>query len=163
SACCAAHSPTLVTIDPATAAVSTIGATVDGLRALAWDLAAPPNTPMGSPTVTLDHATVAFQNVTQAGTTTIAINAVGPQLPAGCSIGTPSTFLDIHTTAAFAGSVQVCRSYAGIAFGNEANLKLLHFDGSLYADVTTSLDTSANVICGLTTSLSPFVVAEQEV
>ena len=39
-------------------------------------------------------------------------------------------------------------------------LRLLHFDDSTWVNTTTSNDTSAFVICGQVTSLSPFVVAQ---
>ena len=44
---------------------------------------------------------------------------------------------------------------------NEAALRLLHFTGGQWEDVTSpgSPDTTNNVICGLTTSFSPFVPA----
>ena len=57
--------------------------------------------------------------------------------------------------------MDICIDYAGIAFGNEASLRLLHFDGAVFADVTTSLNTVNNVICGRSTTLSPFVVVER--
>jgi hypothetical protein len=36
----------------------------------------------------------------------------------------------------------------------------MHFEGGVWVDVTTSLDTAANVICGRVTSLSPFAIVE---
>lgn len=42
----------------------------------------------------------------------------------------------------------------------EANLRLLHFEGGLWVDVTTSLDTLAKIICGRVSSVSgPFALA----
>ncbi|MCH9032368.1 MAG: hypothetical protein IIB00_08945 [candidate division Zixibacteria bacterium] len=37
-------------------------------------------------------------------------------------------------------------------------MRMLHFVGSSWTDITTSHDTSANIICGVDTALSPFVV-----
>jgi hypothetical protein len=55
-----------------------------------------------------------------------------------------------------------------VSYGNERNLKLLHEEkdangNSHWVDRTTSLDTDADIICGVVTSLSPFLAAEQNV
>ena len=129
--------------------------------ALAWSPGAP-NTPLGAHVpVQLGPALVTFEMVTQAGTTTVTTSATGPPLLASFSLGTPPTYFDVATTALFSGFVDVCIQYAGIAFGNEASLRLLHFDGAAFADVTTSLDTTNDVICGRSFTLSPFVVVER--
>ncbi len=39
-------------------------------------------------------------------------------------------------------------------------MRLFHFVGGTWDDITTSLDTVANIICGNTASFSPFIVAE---
>ena len=120
------------------------------------------NTPAGpNVVVQLGLATVTFENVTQAGTTTVTTSPTGPPPPSGFSLGTPPTYFDVATTAVSAGFVDVCIDYTGIAFGNEASLRLLHFDGAVFADVTTSLNTVTNVICGRSDTLSPFVVVER--
>ncbi|MCP4705450.1 MAG: hypothetical protein GY865_12675, partial [candidate division Zixibacteria bacterium] len=41
----------------------------------------------------------------------------------------------------------------------EQNLALLHNENDEWIDITTSIDTDENIICGKTTSLSPFVLA----
>jgi hypothetical protein len=58
----------------------------------------------------------------------------------------------------------VCINYDPAAMSNplnEQNLKLFHFNGSAWQDITTSVNTATHTICGGTTSLSPFAVAEQ--
>jgi hypothetical protein len=139
-----------------------IGPTVDGLEALAWSPTA--NTPSGANIVVqAGPVTLTFDNVTQAGTTTATASTTGPALPASFRLGDPPTYFDINTTAVFSDSVQVCINYAGIAFTTEALLRLLHFPTILGStDVTTSLDTSSDVICGRVTSLSPFAIVEPE-
>ena len=76
-----------------------------------------------------------------------------------------SEWRPIETTATFTGSVEICIDYSGVSYGNESNLKLLHFDDVLlvWDDVTTSLDTLNDIICGSVTSFSPFLVAESNV
>ena len=81
--------------------------------------------------------------------------------PAGFRLGTPPTYYDVETTATFNGSVTLCFNYSGASYGNENNLKLLHYENGSWTDVTTSLDTANNIICGSVTSLSPFLVAEE--
>jgi hypothetical protein len=50
--------------------------------------------------------------------------------------------------------------YDESSVGNEARLKLFHYDGSSWQDVTRGVDTVNNVVYGEVTSLSPFVVVE---
>src|SRR2546428_12545657 len=70
-------------------------------------------------------------------------------------------------TAAFSPSVQVCIGYASIAFSSFSStaclLRLMHFVGTDFVAVTTSLNTTAAVICGLVNSLSPFAIVEPEI
>jgi hypothetical protein len=50
-----------------------------------------------------------------------------------------------------------------VSFPNELDLKLLHFENGNWVDVTTTLDTVNDVICGQSTSLSPFAVFQAPV
>jgi hypothetical protein len=75
-------------------------------------------------------------------------------------LGNPPTFYEISTTAQFTPPVTVCFQYPEGAYHNESNLKLMHFNGSIWQDITTSLNTQTNTICGITNSFSPFVTAE---
>src|SRR5206468_1213339 len=58
----------------------------------------------------------------------------------------------------------LCINYTGItfsAFSSTAGLmRLMHFVGTDFVDVTTSLNTTAAVICGLVNSFSPFAIFE---
>ena len=146
----------------------------DGKIIAAWDAASPTsafvaiaryiggggNTPAGTPVVTLGPVTLAFSNVTQAGTSTVTPLTPIPSPPPGFTFGTPATYVDIATTALFTGSVDVCISYAGATYTNEATLRLFHFEPGP-VDVTLSLDTVGKVICGRVGSLSPFALAER--
>jgi hypothetical protein len=40
----------------------------------------------------------------------------------------------------------------------EGSLRMLHWNGSSWDDVTTTLNTGTDMLCGVTTSLSPFVI-----
>ena len=105
-----------------------------------------------------------FDNITSGGETTVSSGTVGqggPPSPGGFRLGNPPTYYDVQTSATFTGSVELCFDYSGASYGNENNLKLLHYENSVWTDVTTSRDTDNNIICGTVTSLSPFLVAEE--
>jgi hypothetical protein len=121
----------------------------------------PVATPAGSDVaVSVPPATVTFDEVTQAGETAITMSAGGPPPPAGFQLGAPPTYIDLSTTAGFTGSATVCINYSGFAFADESLVRLFHFDDPLWTDITTFVDTVADVICGVTTSFSPFAVFE---
>jgi hypothetical protein len=72
-------------------------------------------------------------------------------------------YYNLSTTATFTGNIQVCINYNEATLTVPENtLRLLHWDTTLnpdqWVDITTSLNTTTNVICGLTSSLSPFVI-----
>src|SRR5439155_21016656 len=122
------------------------------------------NTPTGSGVVVdLAPVRLIFTNVTQAGVTSLTTSSTGPPPPAGFKLGNPPTYFNLATTASFSGSVTVCIHYSGIAFDNVNALRLMHFEGAGFVDVTFSLDTTAQVLCGRTASLSPFVIVEPAV
>src|SRR3989449_673084 len=132
------------------------------------------NTPVGSNVVVqpvdatsgATPVTVTFGDVTGAGNTTLTTSNAGPPPLAGFRPGSPSTYFDITTTAvsSASASVQVCINYTGITFSALSSaaglMRLMHFLGTGFVDVTTSLNTTAAVICGLVNSLSPFAIFE---
>jgi probable HAF family extracellular repeat protein len=144
------------------------------MRAVRWTVVFPGVTPTGSdvnvqPT---DESTgdpapleLTFDNVTSGGETTVTSGVIGggsgPPAPGGFRLGNPPTYYDVATTATFSGSVTLCFNYSRASYGNENQLKLLHHENGTWTDVTTSLDTTNDVICGTVTSLSPFLVAEE--
>jgi hypothetical protein len=83
-------------------------------------------------------------------------------------VGDPPRYYDISTTATFNPPVSVCVSYAGTTFP-DGTPRLLHYSASsactnpaapapCWDDITASVDTGAERICGSTDSLSPFAV-----
>ncbi len=133
------------------------------------------NTPMGSSVavVPVDVASgespigLTFANVTGAGNTSLTIADTGPPPPGGLLFGDDPKFYDLSTTATFTGTIEVCIQYDETTLtGPEANLQVLHYDETLmppaWVNVTSSIDTDANILCGVTTSLSPFAIAEPE-
>ncbi|MBS3909194.1 MAG: Ig-like domain-containing protein, partial [Actinobacteria bacterium] len=106
---------------------------------------------------------VSFSNVVVSGTTSATVITDPPY-------GTPTpTFrfrgyhIDISTTAGYAGAIMVTVSYdESLIKGNEKNLKFMHWNGQKWEDITVEVDTVNNTITGMTTSLSPFGVGEEE-
>lgn len=104
-------------------------------------------------------ATLTFDNVIQAGTTTLVTSAAGPAIPAGFSVGDPPVFYNLATTALFSGFVKVCIDFSGVTFPGTSNLRIVHFENGVWVDVTLPGSPSGNVVCGEVSSLSPFAGA----
>lgn len=120
------------------------------------------NTPVGSGIIVapISGFTLTFTEVVKEGHTTVASSSSGPTPPSGFKLGSPPLYYDISTTAEFTPPVIVCISYDETQFKNEKNLKLLHFENGAWVNVTTSLDTVNNVICGQVSSFSEFALLE---
>lgn len=107
-------------------------------------------------------AAITFSNVTAAGNTTVtSSNVSGISPPPGFVISGLPVYFEVRTTATFGGPVDVCFMYndAGLSPLAEASLRLLHEEGGVFVDRTTTLDTTAKRICGRVSSFSQFVVA----
>ncbi len=107
-----------------------------------------------------------FDTVTTGGNTIVVESGFGPAPPTGYQIVTldgDARYWDIDTTAEYDGVITVCIHYDETELTNpasEGSLVLMHDAGSGFEDITTTLDTDANIVCGETTSLSPFAVME---
>jgi probable HAF family extracellular repeat protein len=137
--------------------------------AVFWTLAVSPGaTPVGNnvevapvePHSGSSPATLTFSAVTSPGTTTIAASGTGAPPPQGYKLGNPPVYYELTTTATYTGSITVCFSYDAAAYQNPSNLKLFHGVAGVWTDVTTSHDQASHTICGTTTSLSPYILAE---
>ncbi len=97
---------------------------------------------------------VTFANVSIAGATTLSIaNGVLP----GLNVAGP--YYTISTTATHSGTATVCIDYDGSSYTalEEASLRMGHYERTtVWADITTSLDTVSDRICGQTQRLSQF-------
>ena len=103
--------------------------------------------------------TLQFDEVTAPGTTTLQITPTGPPPPSGFKLGNPPTYYNLETNAVFTGPVTVCFNYDEHAV-NEHNVRLFHFEDSRWVNITTTVDTNANIVCGQTSHFSPFALAE---
>jgi hypothetical protein len=108
------------------------------------------NTPVGSevtvvPSVPADAPTVQmrFEEIEGGGQTTItALDSAPPVPPEFFVVAAPGApkFLEIETAASFQGKVELAVKYDPVAMGltaeQERNLRLIHFDGTRWEDVT---------------------------
>ncbi len=155
-----AVSPCLPEYSPSGLLIGALGAACDqGLIA---------STPTGSNVpVELGEITLTFDTVTTEGDSREITRAEGPEVPSQYSLvpADPAEFHLLTTTAGFEGQITICMPYdEGEVTMGEESLRLLHYDAAqtppAWVDVTSSIDMEENIICGLTSSLSPFVVAE---
>ncbi len=105
--------------------------------------------------------TVGFSSVSGAGNTNLKIVPADGSLPENLDyavFGEQEQY-EITTTAMYDGQVEVCINYDDMDMPGslESRLRMYHFDGSLWSDITSTLDTNANTLCGITTTLSPFL------
>lgn len=112
--------------------------------------------------VSIGNATVTFSEVTDSG----VISVTATTSPQG---GLPpseyrllGTYYELSTTATYTGSITIQFIYNDSDVrGKESNLKLFHWDGSAWFDITTPpVDTVNNIITGSSATLSPFVIGE---
>jgi probable HAF family extracellular repeat protein len=128
----------------------------------------PVNTPQGSGVSVwvesdspgMGSVGVTLPNVTCPGTTVLSSSTTGPDLPSGFKLGDPPVFCELASSASFEGMAQVCFSYQQSAFLNELTVRLFHYEGGEWQNVTTFLDTVNNMVCGRVASFSPFVILE---
>jgi hypothetical protein len=114
-------------------------------------------------TATIGGLNMTFPNISTAGTITVTMLNNGPLLPSELTlvgwIGSLE-LVDISTTATFSGYIQMAVRYndTGIE-AEETAVSLMHFNGIIWEDITTSVDTVSNIVYGQTNSLSPFGIA----
>ena len=105
--------------------------------------------------------TITFEEITEAGTTSLSTSGEGEPLLTGFMLGDPPTYYEMNTTATYAGQIGVCIDYSGVAYINEENLMLYHYEDGAWSEAQfQSQDTDNNIICGVVDSLSPFAIFE---
>ena len=115
-------------------------------------------------TSTVGGIQLIFASVTQAGTTTIIVSSEGPTAPDGLSIvglDGAALYWAVSTTATFNGSIEVCVQYDPTQVNGPINTLNLVDVSNGFANITTSVNTSTNVICGATSTISTFAVIDQ--
>ncbi len=122
------------------------------------------NTPAGEdvPVSPMTGVEMTFDEITGEGNTDAIVQTGGPPPPEGFATvpSDPTTYYNITSTATYSGQIEICIAYdeADLA-GRESGLTLQHFDGAEWVDITSDRDPINNIICGLTGTLSPFVMA----
>jgi hypothetical protein len=103
------------------------------------------------------EVTLSFGEVTGEGTTAVTVvdPAELPSPPGNFSV--VGVIYDVSTTATFEGLITLCFSYAELDLGGSTP-RLLHFEDGVWVDITTSVNTTTQTVCGATTSLSPFAL-----
>jgi hypothetical protein len=116
------------------------------------------NTPYRRYVVAVDGAGNA-----SASSNTLTIRTVAPAPPAPPSgfKMLPTSAFDLITSAPPSGKTIVKAEYDPAEVkGDPADLRLLHYTGGAWVDISTSVDTVAHVVIGETTSFSVFAVME---
>lgn len=103
---------------------------------------------------------ISFSEVTTIGTIS-ATPTSNPSKPSNFRLVSSSSY-EITFTGSFTGPATVCMTYDENDVLNESKLKLFHWEDPSWQDITTSVDTTLNRICGLTNSFSPFIVVEPD-
>lgn len=104
--------------------------------------------------------TLTFNEITDSGYTEVTETQTGPE-PDNFRILAPPVYYNITTTAISTGEITVCIPYDESQLSEPEDLiRLFHWDGN-WEDITTTRDTVNNIVCGVTDSLSPFVMGIQ--
>lgn len=114
-------------------------------------------------TATVGDLSITFTEITTDGfmTVTTTDSPQGGLAPSAYKF--LGTYYELMTTATYTGSVTVSFVYDETEVkGREENLKLFHWDGVDWINITTSVDTVNNIITGISPILSPFAIGELE-
>ncbi len=105
---------------------------------------------------------VTFGNIAAEGTTEFSVNTCIPEEdpnPEG-AIALGGTYYCITTSATSTGDIEICITYDDTQLPiAEGLLELHHWNGADWDLITSSHDVDNNVICGITTFLSPFILS----
>lgn len=101
---------------------------------------------------------VVFSNVSSAGTTTVS-KSTGAVAPPPVDVRFVGPQFDISTTAGHSSTITVAVKYSGAVAEN--TIKLWHYAGGAWQNVTAALDTGNNVVIGEGNSLSPYIAGEE--
>lgn len=113
--------------------------------------------------VDLGDVDLNFGEITSAGLTWMTITTTGETPPSGYVMQPASEplYYNVTTDAGYTGTIEICIDYSSrnIHPFDEPGLALFHYESGNWVDITTSLDTDNDIICGHSTTLSPFILA----
>ena len=136
-----------------------------------WDVLGPINTMPGSNVIVEAYqaeppsgaepvaaAEVTFPAVAVAGSTVMTELASAPPLPAGF-MPAGAMYFDVRTTAIYLGQPMICFEFEPSSFATPQAVRLLHYTGGGWHDVSSSGDPANGEVCGTVSSFSPFALA----
>jgi hypothetical protein len=104
--------------------------------------------------------TASFTSVAQHGVTTVAIDYAPPAPPPGYAAGTPAVALDVTTTAATSGSVELCLDHHEIAFTGPVHL--FRRENGAWIDRTSWSDAAHTLVCAQAPGLGKFAAFAED-
>ncbi len=130
------------------------------LRGICTGLEIPAGIGIGATASLGDEVTVTFDGITTGVEITIDVRDPNdPALPDNLQVN--GQYLDFGISGGtYVGTITVHIAYdpTGMTLAQEQALRVLHYDGSQWVDVTVSVDTDADEIVARVESLSPFAV-----
>jgi len=107
---------------------------------------------------------VIYSEIEQEGVTTMSMTATGPDAISSLFAILPSAipaYYNLSTDATYNGPIEICINYIdeGLTPQEEHALSLWHYQHPDWTKISTFRDAEINTICGVTNTLSPFVVA----
>ena len=100
---------------------------------------------------------VTFSQILAGGTGYVSSQTISSPAPLPDGYTLVGDVYDLDTIANYSGSITVCIDYdESDVSGSESNLKLFHYTGGVWQQLSSSVDSGNNRVCGTTTSLSPF-------
>jgi len=113
--------------------------------------------------VAMSPWTVVYGSVSTEGVTGQVVSPASscPATPANYAMypsASPVCY-EVSTTVQHSGTINLSFSYDGALAGDESKLKMLHYEGSTWKDVTTSVDPGVDIIHGQVSEFSPLVIA----
>mgnify|MGYP003866663129 CR=1 FL=1 len=107
---------------------------------------------------------VTFPNVLADGGTTMMVSVDGPPPFPRMANGNPAAYFNLTTTVVASvkrdDPIEVCIPYDPAHFMAPEQIRLFHYEGGSWADITSFHDVDGARICGRTQSFSPFALFE---
>lgn len=111
------------------------------------------------PTGVTGSGLVEFPNWSASGSVTAAAIALPAAAPTSTQLVSGSSY-DITTSVQYSGNARITLSYnpAGLSQAQEDGVRLYHYVGGVWVDITDSTNTVANTVSGYTSTFSPFAI-----
>jgi hypothetical protein len=102
--------------------------------------------------------TVEFTQVLSGGCTSVVTSSSNPADPLPTGFCPLLPYTDVSTTASYYGTITVALGYNDAGVADESLLTMLHWDGTQWVSLPSTVNTSANIVYGDVSSLSPFIL-----